>query len=97
MTETSMAEEASVPRKKFMNASVQHGNEENADEENIVILAISKSRYSPIREIDEPVQREEFEYNDFVLAKAPADDGTNVSTKTFLIFDTFSNYIPPHS
>lgn len=79
-TSSSHAEEASAPRKKFMNSAVQHGNEENADEENIVVLAISKSRHSPIREIDEPVQREDFEYNDFFLVKAHADDGTNVST-----------------
>ena len=98
-TSTSHAAEASELKKRFMNSSVQHGNEENADEENIVVLAYCKSRDSPIREIDEPVQREEFEYNDF-LAKAPADDSMNVSTKTlplFFTFDTFSNYIPPHS
>lgn len=89
-TSTSHAAEASEPKKKFMNSAVQHGNEENADEENIVVLAISKSRHSPIREIDEPVQREEFEYNDF-LAKAPFD-GTNVSTKN-LAYILYFRYI----
>jgi hypothetical protein len=75
--------------KKFINAATQHGNESNADEENIVVLAMS---YSPKREIDEPVEREEFEYNDYVLAKALAEAGVdndvdmNVSTKTFLHF-----------
>lgn len=67
-------------QKKFVNSSTQHGNEDNADEENIVVLATS---YSPIREIDEPVQREEFEYSDYLLAKALAEeDDMNVSTKT---------------
>lgn len=76
-------EESRDLQKKFINAAVQHGNESNADEENIVVLAMS---YSPKREIDEPVEREEFEYNDYVLARALAaaevdnDVDMNVST-----------------
>lgn len=79
-------------QKNFVNRSVQHGKEENADEENIVVLLKS---YSPVREIDNPVEIEEFEYHDYLLKKAfdsDCDDDLKVSTKTFiiLILITFS-------
>lgn len=76
-------------KKKFVNAATQHGNETNADEENIVMLAITRS---PIRECDEPVQHEEFEYND-MLTEAAGDD-SNVSAKTFFLSrDIFQYHI----
>lgn len=77
-TTSAPAEISHEVKKKFVNAITQHGNESNADEENIVILSITRS---PIRECDEPVQHEEFEYNDFFTA-ASSDD-SDVSTKTF--------------
>lgn len=52
------ASPASTEKKKLINAQTQHGNEETADEENIVVLATS---FSPIREeSDEVVWHEDF-------------------------------------
>ncbi len=70
------SEKSCEMKKKFVNAITQHGNESNADEENIVIFSPSHS-HSPIRECDDPVQHEAFEYND-------SADSTYVSTKIFL-------------
>ncbi|KAG5676307.1 hypothetical protein PVAND_006154 [Polypedilum vanderplanki] len=54
-------------KKKFMNSATQHGNESNADEENIVIFANSNS---PIREtVDEVVWHEEIIYDEDVSTK----------------------------
>lgn len=78
-TTSAQAEIAPEIKKKFVNAITQHGNEANADMENIVVLTKS---FSPTREIDEPVQHEEFEYNDFLAA---AGDDSDVSTKTLFL------------
>lgn len=40
------------PKKKLMNSATQHGNEDTADEENIVVL---KRCCSPVRETSEEV------------------------------------------
>jgi hypothetical protein len=54
----------STSTKKFINSSTQHGNESNADEENIVVLAKS---FSPTREVDDPVVwHEDFQQNEDV-------------------------------
>lgn len=55
-------DEKKCEKKMLMNAATQHGNESNADEENIVLLAVTRS---PIRETDdEVVWHEEFIYPD---------------------------------
>lgn len=61
MSEIEMKVEADEPAigKKFVNAQTQHGREETAEEENIVVLAITRS---PVREeSDEVVWHEDTE------------------------------------
>lgn len=79
-TASAQAEMPQGAKKKFVNAITQHGSESTADEENIVVLVAIRSGRSPNRECDDPVQHEEFEYNDFV-----AGDASDVSTKTFFL------------
>jgi hypothetical protein len=50
--QTSAEAPAPASERKFMNLATQHGNESNADEENIVVLALS---FSPKRETDDDV------------------------------------------
>lgn len=58
MSDSEMKTLPASEEKKLINSQTQHGNEETADEENIVVLATS---FSPIREdSDEVVWHEDF-------------------------------------
>lgn len=61
-----------LSKKNLVNASTQHGNEDTADEENIVVLARS---CSPVRETsEEVVWHEEFEFAETSAAVCEDDD-----------------------
>lgn len=81
MSEIEIQTSTAATEKKLINAQTQHGNEETADEENIVVLVRS---CSPVREESEQVVWHE----DFVL-EDPDEDVS--STFLFCSFHKISN------
>lgn len=59
MSESESSTSKVEEKKQLMNAQTQHGSEETADEENIVVLA-KIFQQSPVRETPDDVWHEEF-------------------------------------